>query len=89
MAFDQVTCCNDLLPDHFLGCSHIAVSRAPKSQISARVIEIHRLKSFSVDCQKQRWLLLSTLFIIIYYQQLRFLHNDLPSTPGRKFLHNV
>jgi len=42
---------NDLLPDHFLAWSHIAVSRAPISQISARVIEIHRLKSFSVDCQ--------------------------------------
>ena len=39
------------LPGHFLGCSHIAVSRAPISQISARVIKIHRLKSFSVDCQ--------------------------------------
>jgi len=51
IAFDQVTCCNYLLPDHYLGCSHIAVSRAPISQISARVIEIHRLKSFSDDYQ--------------------------------------
>ena len=40
MAFDQVTCCNNILPDHFLGCSHIAVSHAPISQISARVIVI-------------------------------------------------
>ena len=37
IAFDQVTCCNDFLPDHFLGCSHIAVSRA---QISQRIGDV-------------------------------------------------
>ena len=46
MAFDQDTCCNDLLPDHFLSSSHIAVSRAPIFQISA-----HEVPGLS---QKQR-----------------------------------
>ena len=31
MAFDQVTCCNDLLPDHFLG-SLISLSQFPVPQ---------------------------------------------------------
>ena len=53
------------LLDYYLGSN--------KSNINQScVIEIHRLKVSFFDCQLRRWLLLCTLFIIIYYQQIRF-----------------
>ena len=59
MAFNQVTCCNDLLPDHFLGCSY---HRFPCPNISD-ICKRHRNLSLE---EFLRWLPIAALALSLY-----------------------